>query len=67
MANQVLKALGGATTVIAVDTTADKLEIAKQKGADEGLLSGDAAVTRVEDMTRGEGDVGCELLNWWGW
>lgn len=53
MANQVLKTLGGATTVTAVDTAADKLEIAKRKGADEGLLSGDAAVT-ASRTSRGE-------------
>ena len=40
---------------IAVDTAADKLEIAKRMGADEGLLSGDAAVTRIKDLTRGQG------------
>jgi propanol-preferring alcohol dehydrogenase len=55
MAIQILKALSGATTVIAVDTSADKLEIAKSMGADEGLLSGDKAVTRVKDITRGQG------------
>jgi len=55
MAIQVLRVLSGATTIIAVDTAADKLEIAKRMGADEGLLSGDAAVTRIKDMTRGQG------------
>src|SRR5206468_12050833 len=55
MAIQVLRALSGATTVIAVDTSADKLEIAKGMGADEGLLSGDAAVKRIKDITRGQG------------
>ena len=55
MAIQVLRALSGATTVIAVDTSADKLEIAKRMGADEGLLSGDAAVKRIKDITRGHG------------
>jgi propanol-preferring alcohol dehydrogenase len=55
MAIQCLNALSGATTVIAVDTSADKLEIAKQMGADEVLLSGDAAVTRIKDMTKGQG------------
>ena len=55
MAIQILRVLSGATTVIAVDTAADKLEIAKRMGADEGLLSGDAAVTRIKDMTRGQG------------
>ncbi len=55
MAIQVLKALSGATTVIAVDTSVDKLEIARRMGADEVLLSGDAAVKRIKDMTRGQG------------
>jgi alcohol dehydrogenase, propanol-preferring len=55
MAIQILKALSGATTVIAVDTSADKLEIAKSMGADEGLLSGDAAVKRIKDITREQG------------
>jgi propanol-preferring alcohol dehydrogenase len=55
MAIQILKALSGATTVIAVDTSADKLEIAKSMGADEGLLSDDKAVTSVKDITRGQG------------
>jgi alcohol dehydrogenase, propanol-preferring len=55
MAIQVLRALSGATTVIALDTSVDKLEIAKQMGADEVLLSGDAAITRIKDITRGQG------------
>jgi propanol-preferring alcohol dehydrogenase len=52
---QLLKALSGATTVVAVDTAADKLETAKQMGADETLISGDDAVKRIKDMTRGQG------------
>jgi alcohol dehydrogenase, propanol-preferring len=55
MAVQILRALSAATTVVAVDTAADKLELAKRMGADEGLLSGDKAVKRVQDMTRGQG------------
>ena len=55
MAIQVLRVLSGATTVIAVDTSDDKLKIAKSMGADEVLLSGDAAVTRIKDITRGQG------------
>jgi alcohol dehydrogenase, propanol-preferring len=38
-----------------VDTAVDKLETAKRMGADEGLLSGDKAVKRVQDVTRGQG------------
>jgi propanol-preferring alcohol dehydrogenase len=55
MAIQILRALSGATTIVAVDTAADKLEIAKKMGADEGLLSGDKAVNRIKDMTHGQG------------
>jgi propanol-preferring alcohol dehydrogenase len=55
MAIQILKALTGATTVIAVDTSHEKLEIAKKLGADEAMLSGDAAVARIKDITRGQG------------
>jgi propanol-preferring alcohol dehydrogenase len=55
MAVQILRALSSATTVVAVDTSADKLATAERMGADEGLLSGDEAVTRIKDMTRGQG------------
>ena len=55
MAIQVLKALSAAATVIAVDTSPDKLETAKKMGADEVLLSGDGAVKRIKDITRGQG------------
>ena len=52
MAIQVLKALASATTVVAVDTSEDKLKIAKNMGADEALISGDDAVKRIKDITR---------------
>ena len=55
MAIQVLKALSSATTVVAVDTSADKLEIAMTLGADEALLSGDDAIERIKDGTEGQG------------
>lgn len=55
MAIQVLKALSSATTVIAVDTSADKLDIARKMGADETLISGEDAVGRITDITRGHG------------
>jgi propanol-preferring alcohol dehydrogenase len=55
MAIQVLRALCAATTIVAVDTSADKLEIAQKVGADLGLFSGDEAVTRVKDLTGGQG------------
>src|SRR5262249_56154598 len=38
-----------------VENSCSKLETAKHLGADEGLLSGDAAVKRIKDMTRGQG------------
>jgi alcohol dehydrogenase, propanol-preferring len=55
MAIQILRALSTATTVVAVDTSADKLTTATRMGADEGLVSGHEAVTRIKDMTRGQG------------
>lgn len=55
MAIQILRALSAATTVVAVDTSADKLQIAKRMGADETLLSGDQAVSRIKDMTGQQG------------
>ena len=55
MAIQMLRALCAATTIVAVDTRPDKLEIAKKVGADEGLFSGDEAVTRIKDITGGQG------------
>jgi propanol-preferring alcohol dehydrogenase len=55
MAIQVLKALASATTVVAVDTSADKLKIAKTMGADEVLISGDDAVKRIKDITKTQG------------
>jgi alcohol dehydrogenase, propanol-preferring len=55
MAIQVLKALSGATTVVAVDTSEDKLKIAKDMGADEVLISGDDAVKTIRDITKGQG------------
>jgi propanol-preferring alcohol dehydrogenase len=55
MAIQILKALSSAATVVAVDTSSAKLEIARKMGADEGLLSGDDAVTRVKEITHGQG------------
>ena len=55
MAIQVLNALASATTVVAVDTSEGKLKIAKSMGADEALISGDDAVKRIKDITRGQG------------
>ena len=55
MAIQILRALSAATTIVAVDTSEEKLETAKRIGADEALISGDAVVKRVKDITRGQG------------
>ena len=55
MAIQILRALSAATTIVAVDTSADKLDTAARLGADEGLLSGDDTVQRIKDMTGGQG------------
>ncbi|MFQ6332043.1 zinc-binding dehydrogenase [Nocardia sp. CWNU-33] len=55
MAIEVLKALTAATTVLAVVTSAEKLDIARKLGADEILVSGDDAVTRIKDITKGQG------------
>jgi propanol-preferring alcohol dehydrogenase len=55
MAVQLLRTLSGATTIIALDMSADKLKTAKQLGADETMLSGDDAVKRVKDMTHSQG------------
>ena len=55
MAIQILRALCATTTIVAVDTASDKLETAKRLGADLGLLSGDEAVSRIKDITRGQG------------
>jgi propanol-preferring alcohol dehydrogenase len=55
MAIQILRALSSATIIVAVDTATDKLTTAKRMGADDGLLSGDEAVTRIKDMTQGQG------------
>ncbi|MFI0902457.1 zinc-binding dehydrogenase [Streptomyces sioyaensis] len=59
MAIQMVRALSAATTVVAVGTDAGKLETAKRMGADEVLLSGEDAVTRVKDMT---GQQGAQLV-----
>ncbi|MEV7977626.1 NAD(P)-dependent alcohol dehydrogenase [Streptomyces sp. NPDC086519] len=55
MTIQILRALSAATTVVAVDTDAGKLETAKRMGADEALLSGDEAIARIKDMTAQQG------------
>jgi propanol-preferring alcohol dehydrogenase len=55
MAIQILRALSATTTIVAVDTAPDKLQTARQMGVDEALISGDDAIKRIDDMTRGQG------------
>ncbi|MGW3207559.1 zinc-binding dehydrogenase [Streptomyces sp. NPDC001135] len=55
MTVQILRVLSAATTVVAVDTDAGKLETAKRMGADEALFPGDEAITRIKDMTAQQG------------
>lgn len=40
---------------VAVDTGPDKLQTARQMGADEALVSGDEAIQRINDITTGQG------------
>jgi alcohol dehydrogenase, propanol-preferring len=54
MTIQILKALTPAT-VVALDTTEERLAFAKELGADETMPSNPAAVKRVRDMTGGRG------------
>lgn len=55
MAIQVLKALTAATTVIALDTSDDKLAVAKDMGADEVFISNNDSVKSILDLTHGQG------------
>jgi propanol-preferring alcohol dehydrogenase len=51
---QILKAISGAR-VIAVDVNDEKLELAREVGADETVLSNREAVGRIKDLTGGLG------------
>jgi propanol-preferring alcohol dehydrogenase len=51
---QLLRVLSAAT-VIAVDTSAQKLLLAREMGADEGLLSNKETAAKIKDMTNGHG------------
>ena len=55
MVIQILRALSATTTIVAVHTGPDKLQTARQMGADEALVSGDEAIQRINDITRGQG------------
>lgn len=59
MTIQILRALSAATTVVAVDTDAGKLETAERMGADEALLSGDETIRRIKEIT---GQQGAQLV-----
>ncbi len=65
MAVQILRALSPAQ-VIAVDTSAEKLALAREIGADETVESGEDAAERIRELTGGRGaelvldDVGAD-------
>jgi propanol-preferring alcohol dehydrogenase len=62
MTIQILKALTPATT-IALDTTAERLDLARELGADETMLSNSDAVEKVRKMTGGRGaDVVLDIV-----
>jgi propanol-preferring alcohol dehydrogenase len=54
MAIQILAALS-ATTIIAVDQSADALRLAESVGAAHGVLAGDDAITEIREHSRGRG------------
>lgn len=58
MAVQILRALSPAR-VVAIDVAPDKLELARELGADEALPSDDQAVERVRELT---GGLGAQLV-----
>ena len=56
-------ALAGAERIIAVDLNPDKLELAKEFGATDGVLAGDGdAAERVVEMTQGGTDSSFEAI-----
>jgi propanol-preferring alcohol dehydrogenase len=58
MAVQILRAVSPAR-VIAVDVSAEKLELAREVGADEAVESGEAAAEQIRSLTDG---LGAELV-----
>jgi alcohol dehydrogenase, propanol-preferring len=58
MAVQILRAVSAAR-VIAVDTAADKLRLAREVGADETVEPGEGAAETIRELT---GDLGAELV-----
>jgi propanol-preferring alcohol dehydrogenase len=66
MAIQILKALNPATTIIAVDTAVEKLEIARSMGADEVLISNDKAAPPRGSRTSPEARALSWCWTWWG-
>ena len=48
-------ALGGATTIIAVDTNPEKMELAQAFGATHTLLTGDKTLAEIRQLTGGRG------------
>jgi propanol-preferring alcohol dehydrogenase len=62
MALQILKALTPASIVV-LDTTEERLAVARELGADEAMLSNVDAVKKVRDMTGGRGaDVVIDIV-----
>lgn len=65
MAVQILRALSPAQ-VIAVDTSAEKLDLAREVGADQTVEAGEGAAERIRELTAGRGaelvldDVGAD-------
>lgn len=54
MAVQILAALSPAR-IIAVDTSADKLVLAREVGVDEAVGAGENAAAAIQELTRGRG------------
>lgn len=54
MAVQILRALSPAR-VIAVDTSAEKLRLARDVGAEEAVMAGEGAAEAIQDVTHGRG------------
>jgi alcohol dehydrogenase, propanol-preferring len=54
MAVQILRALSPAQ-VIAVDTSAEKLKLAREVGAEETVMAGEGAAEAIQDAMRGSG------------
>ncbi len=54
--------IAGAARIIAIDTSAEKLEMARRFGATDGVLAGPDAVGNVVEMTHGGVDYAFEVV-----